>query len=159
MQHLLDTAPQADHYFRDAFHRAIWFTTQVAIKRCGIRARPTRLRRIMPNFDTVSLDCEQVLLLFAVHSCLACRRSPLFLLLEPAQLHKQRFPAYPTHLIDFVPPVCQTIPYFGQAVRVTALGDIIRSRVKRPLILRSPMRETRLTEGCSRIQKWPNWYA
>ena len=108
MQHLLDTAPQADRYFSDAFptygrliyypgrHQAMGDKSQTY----SVEADNAELRHYLARLARKSRCFSR---------CIDALRAAVCLFVfcwNQRQLHKQRFPTYPTHLIDFVAPAC-----------------------------------------------------
>jgi len=106
MQNLLDTAPQAAHYFSDAFpaygsliyypghHQTMWDKSQTY----SVEADNAELCH-----DLARLACQSRCFSRCIHALRAVVSLFVFCW-NQRQLHKQRFPAYPTCLIDFVAP-------------------------------------------------------
>jgi insertion element IS1 protein InsB len=108
MQGLLDAAPQADRYFSDAYapygsliyypgrHQLMWDKSQTY----SVEADNAELRHYLARLARKSRCFSR---------CIDALRATVRLFIfcwNQRQLHKQRYPAYPTHLIDFVTPAC-----------------------------------------------------
>ncbi len=113
LPHLVDTARQARFYYRDlvALYRLLVYrpglhtprpdnseTFRVAGMNAELRHYLARLARKSRCFSRCIDALRRAVKLFVF----AWHRRPL---------HRQRFPEYPAHLIDFVCPSSLTLPY------------------------------------------------